>query len=142
MGWRKVIDMRRYWNTFTDEIGHLILEVALTQAEGKDPERRADRQYVDTGLSPDQLYHMCLARLVDGWQENPAVEQWQPLAMWAADTRFQQGMFRFLLKVEEALGHLCVIHDDEGKPRVFVAKDVTSAYSIPTPLLADAEPVR
>ncbi len=135
--------MRRYWNTFTDEIGRLIVDVALTQAQelGADP-RRSDRQFMDTGLTPDQLYHMCLARLVDGWQEDQAVDAWQPLAMWAADTRFQQGMFRFLLKVEEALGHLCVIHDGEERPSVFVAKDVVSTYSVPTPLIADAEPVR
>ncbi len=133
--------MRRYWNTFTDEIGHLIVDVALTQAEGKVADlRRSDRQFVDTGLTPDQLYHMCSARLIDGWQRDQSVDAWQPLAMWAADARFQQGMFRFLLRVEEALGHLCVVHDAEGRPRVLVAKDVAASYGDSSHRLADAKP--
>jgi MoxR-like ATPase len=136
-------DMRRYWNTFTDEIGRLIVGEALAHAQGDAVgSRRSGRQFHDTSLTPDELYDRCLARLVDVWQQDPPLDAWQPLAMWSADARFQQGMFHLLLKAEETLGHLRVIRDGEGKPRVFVAKDVVSSYGTYSPSLADAEAAR
>jgi hypothetical protein len=135
-------DMRKYWNTFTDDIGHLMVDEALAHAQGMAVGAgRSEGQFQDSGLTPDELYDKCRARLAEGWQQVTAVDAWQPLAMWSADTQFQQGMFHFSLKVAESLGHLCVIQDGEGKPRVHVSKDVVSSYGDSSPLVADAEAV-
>lgn len=133
--------MRSYGSNFSDEIGRLIVDVALCHARvATPPASRSNARFVDTGLTPDELYQQCLARLADSSEQDPSVDAWQPLAVWAADTRFQQGMFRFLVKIEEALGHLTVLRDEDGKPRVAVSSDIAPANRTNCPLLTQAGP--
>jgi hypothetical protein len=109
-------------------MGHLLLEIATTEAL----ERAADEPkpvdpFIDTGLTPSELYKLCLTQLAQGWNEDPVTEAWAPIVVRGADDALQAGLFRFFVSIQEALGRVRVMDDARGEPRVFVTADVLSS---------------
>ena len=110
------------------DMGHLLLELATTEALDRTADQpKPTDAFIDTGLTPSELYKLCLTQLAQSWHEDPVVEAWAPIVVRGADDALQAGLFRFHVSVQEALGRVRVMDDAGGQPRVFVTSDVLPA---------------
>ena len=111
------------WDTSLDGIGSLLVEIALRRAREVAAESgQADAAYVDTGLTPGQLREICLARWLEQWGWKQAADVSGTMVERADDRRLQEGMFRFFVTVQEALGRLFILDAGAGERHVFVAR--------------------
>lgn len=113
----------------TKDLGHVLLEIATTRAMARNANHDPlQGRYLDTGLTPGELYDLCLTQLAQGAGDDPAEEAWAPLVVRALDRTLHEGLFRFHVRVQEALGRVRVFDDDDsGEAHVFVTAEVLAA---------------